>query len=75
LLNQEVDTSYIKRRDLTLTANGWTYRKDIKGFMPELMEHMYVNRSKFKKQMLKVEQEYQNEKTNFHLLKEISLQA
>ena len=40
LLNQEVDTSYVKRRDLTLTANGWTYRKDIKGFMPELMEHM-----------------------------------
>jgi DNA polymerase elongation subunit (family B) len=72
LLNQEVDTSYIKRRDLTLTANGWTYRKDIKGFMPELMEHMYVNRSKFKKQMLKVEQEYQNDKTKVHLLKDIS---
>jgi len=72
LLNQEVDTSYVKRRDLTLTANGWTYRKDIKGFMPELMEHMYVNRSKFKKQMLKVEQEYQNDKTKVHLLKDIS---
>jgi DNA polymerase elongation subunit (family B) len=72
LLNQEVDTSYAKRRDLALTANGWTYRKDIKGFMPELMEQMYANRSKFKKQMLKVEQEYQNDKTKKHLLKEIS---
>jgi DNA polymerase elongation subunit (family B) len=72
LLNQEVDTSYAKRRDLALTANGWTYRKDVKGFMPELMETMYANRSKFKKQMLKVEQEYQNDKSKKHLLKDIS---
>jgi DNA polymerase elongation subunit (family B) len=40
--------------------------------MPELMEQMYVNRSKYKKQMLKVEQEYQNDKSKKHLLKEIS---
>lgn len=72
LLNKEIDTNYCKRRDLALTANGWTYRKDIKGFMPELMEEMYKNRSKFKKQMLKIEQEYQNDKTKKHLLKDIS---
>jgi len=72
LLNSEVDTSYCKRRDLALTANGWCYRKDVKGFMPELMEKMYSDRSKFKKQMLKVEQEYQNDKTKKNLLKEIS---
>ena len=72
LLNQEVDTSYVHRRDLTLTANGWCYRKDIKGFMPELMEKMYKDRSKFKKQMLGVQQEYENDKSQKHLLKEIS---
>ncbi len=72
LLAQEVDTSYAKRRDLSLTANGWCYRKDIKGFMPELMETMYANRSKFKKQMLKVQQEYEHDKSKKHLLKEIS---
>jgi DNA polymerase elongation subunit (family B) len=72
LLNQEVDTSYAHKRDLTVTANGWCYRKDIKGFMPELMEKMYKDRSKFKKQMLGVEQEYQNDKTKTNLLKEIS---
>ena len=72
LLNQQVDTDYAKRRDLSLTANGWCYRRDIKGFMPELMEKMYSDRSKFKKQMLKVEQEYQNDKSKSHLLKEIS---
>ena len=72
LLNQEVDTSYAQRRSLSLTANGWCYRKDIKGFMPELMEKMYIDRSKFKKQMLKIEQEYQNDKSKTQLVKEIS---
>ena len=72
LLTQEVDTSYAHRRDLSMTANGWCYRKDVKGFMPELMEKMYKDRSKFKKQMLGIEQEYQNDKTKVSLLKEIS---
>ena len=72
LLYQEVDTTYARRRGLTMTANGWCYRKDIKGFMPELMEKMYTDRSKFKKQMLKVEQEYQNDKSKKSLLKDIS---
>lgn len=72
LLNKEVDTDYLKRRDLALTANGWTYRKDVKGFMPELMEKMYTDRSKFKKQMLRVQQEYEKDKSQKHLLKDIS---
>jgi DNA polymerase elongation subunit (family B) len=72
LLNQEIDTSYVKQRDLALTANGWTYTKEFKGFMPELMEQMYKNRSKFKKQMLGVQQEYEKDKSKKHLLKDIS---
>ena len=72
LLNQEIDTSYVKQRDLALTANGWTYTKEFKGFMPELMEKMYVDRSKFKKQMLRVQQEYEKDKSQKHLLKDIS---
>ena len=72
LLNQEIDTSYVKHRDLALTANGWTYTKEFKGFMPELMEKMYVDRSKFKKQMLKIQQEYERDKSQKHLLKDIS---
>jgi DNA polymerase elongation subunit (family B) len=72
LLNKEVDTSYAHRRDLSMTANGWCYRKDVKGFMPELMEKMYTDRSKFKKQMLRVQQEYEHDKGNNNLRKEIS---
>ena len=40
--------------------------------MPELMETTYANRSKFKKQMLKAQQEYEHDKSKKHLLKEIS---
>ena len=72
LLNREIDTSYLKHRDLSMTANGWCYRRDVKGFMPELMETMYANRSKFKKQMLGVQQKYEHDKGNNDLRKEIS---
>lgn len=72
LLNQEIDVSYFKSKDLCLTANGYCYRRDVKGFMPELMEKMYVDRSKFKKQMLKVQQTYEHDKENTELRKEIS---
>ncbi len=72
LLAKEIDTSHAHKRDLTVTANGWCYRKDVKGFMPELMETMYANRSKFKKQMLKVQQQYEHDKGNNDLRKEIS---
>lgn len=70
LLNSEPIDKH-KLVDLAVTANGWCYRKDIKGFLPALMEEMYTNRSKFKKQMLKVEQEYEKTKDPV-LLKEIS---
>jgi DNA polymerase elongation subunit (family B) len=71
LLNSEIDTSEAHNKGIAMTANGWCYRKDIKGFLPTLMEEMYTNRSKFKKQMLKVQQEYEQTK-NKDLLKEIS---
>ena len=54
-----------------VTANGWCYSKEEKGFLPALMEEMYNNRSKFKKMMLKCEQEYEKTKEP-NLLKDIS---
>ena len=40
-------------------ANGAQYRKDVKGFLPELMEKMYNERVIFKKRMLAAKQEYE----------------
>jgi DNA polymerase elongation subunit (family B) len=56
---------------LSASGNGWCYTKDKKGFLPALMEEMYNNRSKFKKQMLKAEQEYEHNKDP-QLVKDIS---
>jgi DNA polymerase elongation subunit (family B) len=62
-LNITLDTLLNKdplpKTDLSITANGWCYRKDKQGFLPELMETLYVSRTVDKKQMLKCEQEYE----------------
>ena len=54
-----------------MTPNGAFFRKDIRGFLPELMESMYNDRVKYKKLMLHAEQEYEDTK-NPALLKDIS---
>ena len=68
----KADTKLAKQMNLAMAANGWCYRKDVKGFLPELMESMYADRSKFKKQMLAAQQEYELDKSKVHLLKVIS---
>ena len=72
LLAKEADLEYVKANNLALTANGVCYRKDVSGFLPELMEKMYQDRSKYKKQMLAVQQEFEKDKGNNNLRKEIS---
>jgi DNA polymerase elongation subunit (family B) len=59
LLDQRIDTSKIT--DYALTPNGQFFRKDKQGFIPQMMEEMYEDRKKFKKLMLKAQQEYQTE--------------
>jgi len=41
-----------KNKDLSTAANGTTYRKDIRGFLPELMDKMYKDRKMFKNKMI-----------------------
>ena len=59
LLNKEVDLS--KLQGATITPNGQFFRTDKKGFFPQMLEDMYIDRSKFKKLMLKAKQDYENE--------------
>ena len=54
-----------------MTPNGAYFRKNFKGFLPELMEQIYNDRVKYKKLMLQAEQEYEDTK-NPALLKDIS---
>jgi hypothetical protein len=43
-------------KDYAVCANGAMYRKDVRGFLPELMEKMYNDRVIFKKKMIAAKQ-------------------
>ena len=67
ILNEEVTID----GDYAVCANGAQYRKDVRGFLPELMDKMYGDRVVFKKRMLQAKQEYENNPSNT-LTKEIA---
>jgi len=69
ILNKELTFEMYK--DYAVCANGAMYRKDVRGFLPELMEKIYNERVIFKKKMLVAEQEYEKTK-NKQLIKEIA---
>ena len=57
MLSKEFDTSHLKDKDVCLTPNGATFRKDKQGFLPELMEKFYDERKLWKKKMIQYQQE------------------
>ena len=69
ILNQELTFELYK--DKAVCANGAMFRKDVRGFLPELMEKIYKDRTIYKKKMLAAKQEYQKKKTK-ELEKEIA---
>ena len=69
ILNKEIDFSGYE--DYAVCANGSMYRKDVKGFLPELMDKIYSERKIFKKKMLNAKQEYEK-KPSKDLEKEIA---
>ena len=84
ILNEEI--SFELHKDNAVCANGAMYRKDVKGFLPELMEKMYAERVIFKKRMLQAKQEYEKTPTkklekeiarcnNIQMAKKISLNS
>lgn len=59
LVDKKADTSQAIEEDVALTANGWCYRKDQRGFLPELMDQLYRDRKAAKNEMLELEKQYQ----------------
>ena len=49
LLNQEVDTSILKDLGVTVTPNGQLFRTQEQGVLPEIMDSMYKDRTRYKK--------------------------
>jgi len=60
LLEQKLDTDYLKAKQLTLTPNGQHFSLKKRGFLPQLMEDMYNERVEFKKKMLQEQQKLED---------------
>ena len=84
ILNEEINFELYK--DNAVCANGAMYRKDVRGFLPELMEKMYGDRVIFKKKMIQAKKEYEKTPTktlekeiarcnNIQMAKKISLNS
>jgi len=69
ILQEEVN--FELHKDSAVCANGAMYRKDKRGFLPELMEKIYKDRTIYKKKMLEAKQAYEKTKTK-KLEKEIA---
>ena len=60
ILKEEIDFQLYK--DSAVCANGAMFRTDIRGFLPELMEKIYTERTIYKKKMLAAKQKYEDTK-------------
>ena len=69
ILNQEI--SFEMYKDYAVCANGAMFRKDVRGFLPELMEKIYEDRTIYKKKMIAAKQQYEKTPT-IELEKEIA---
>ena len=84
ILNE--DLTFEMYKDNAICANGAMFRKDVRGFLPELMEKMYNERVIFKKRMIKAKKAYEKTPTkdlekeiarcnNIQMAKKISLNS
>ena len=84
ILNEEID--FQLHKDSAVCANGAQYRKDKRGFLPELMEKMYNERVIFKERMIDAKKKYERTPTvalekeiarcnNIQMAKKISLNS
>ena len=69
ILNQEL--TFELYSDYAVCPNGAMYRKDVRGFLPELMEKMYNDRVVYKEKMIAAKKAYEKKKTK-ELEKEIA---
>ena len=84
ILNEEVN--FELHKNYAVCPNGAMFRKDVRGFLPQLMEKMYGDRVVFKKKMLAAKQQYEKTPTkalekeiarcnNIQMAKKISLNS
>lgn len=55
LIYKKLDLSFLQEKGITMSATGQFFSKEKAGFVPELMEWMFNQRSSYKKQMIDAE--------------------
>ena len=61
LLDEEIDTSALRKYNVSLSPNGQFYRRDADGFIPVILEGLYNERKTVKKSMLEDKQKMQDD--------------
>jgi DNA polymerase elongation subunit (family B) len=61
LLNMDVDLVCLTNLNCTVTPNGQFFTKERHGFLPEIMETMYNDRSAYKKKAIEAKKELEKE--------------
>ena len=70
-LNKKEIRNTLTQRNLSIAATGCLFRRDQRGFLPTLMQRMYDDRVRYKKQMIEAKKKYEKNKT-YELEKEIA---
>jgi DNA polymerase elongation subunit (family B) len=61
-VNKLLTEEYPNETEYSLAANGFYFRKDFQGFLPELMEKMYNDRVYYKREMINAQKELESKK-------------
>jgi DNA polymerase elongation subunit (family B) len=64
LLDEEIDTSVLKKYNVTISPNGQFYRRDSDGFIPIILEGLYAERKAVKRSMLDDKQKMEDDPTS-----------
>jgi DNA polymerase elongation subunit (family B) len=61
LLAKKIDTTPLKDNNVVLTPNGQFFKREYKGFLPEMMEEMYKVRAIYKKKAIEAKKDLEKE--------------
>ena len=86
MVDKILDGKIRNSTEYCMTPNGAYFRKDKRGFLPEIMENIYNDRTKYKRLMLDAKQKYEDTKdpkflkdisryNNIQMAKKISLNS
>lgn len=86
LLDRKIDTAELAEQDLSMSANGHTFKRNKLGLFPEIVAKLFKDRQDYKKKMLEAQRLYEDTKNpryqndiskynNFQMARKIQLNS